>query len=288
MPVFVVSLFLPYTVHFNVPARSQRPDFGRAPASEDRLSNRLTAGNLNLLDTGATPGSTVAPLITNGSVDDHADFFSRMPLGTPNSQSQLQFGAPSPALSEHHTPAWGTGLALRQPPSRAGPAPPPSILKHGKVVDDARERDHGGFTRVSTTGTVQGLHFDAFGRADWTIQVSDRVNGGLRNAIRAAQTLDESPLRDTTWVGTLGMPTDALEDKHQRTEIENRLEDEFDCVTVWVKDRDLDGHYTHYCKQVGAVPVLLGSIKVMLMGLVTDPMAVSAAIPASMLVADSC
>ena len=256
MPVFVVSLFLPHTIHFHVDAQSQRPSLPRGLPSDDRPSSRLSSGNLNLLDGRLTPGPSTAPLATNGSVDDHADFFSRMPLSTPSSQSNVQFGSASPTLTEHHTPAWGTGLVLRQPPSRAGPPPPSSILKHGKPVDDMRQRDPGGLARAPERRGgnrgygLDGLHVDAFGRADWTVETSDRVNGGLRNSIRAAQKSAEGPLRDVTWVGTLGMPTDALEDKHQRTEIENKLEDELDCITVWVKDSDLDGHYTHYCKQV--------------------------------------
>ncbi len=256
MPVFIVSLFLPHTIHFHVAVQSRRPPLPRGLSSDDRLSSRLSSGNLNLLDGRLTPVPSTTPLSSNGSVDYHADFFSRMPLGTPNSQSNVQFGSASPKLTEHHTPAWGTGLVLRQPPSRAGPPPPSSILKHGKPLDDILQRDPGGFagapkrSRSNGGGGLDGLHVDSFGRADWTVETSDRVNGGLRNSIRAAQESAEGPLRDVTWVGTLGMPTDALEDNHQRTEIENKLEDELDCVTVWVKDSDLDGHYTHYCKQV--------------------------------------
>ena len=94
----------------------------------------------------------------------------------------------------------------------------------------------------------------AFSEAVWKVESSERGNGGLRNAVKAASELGS--LREKTWVGTLGMPTDALDDKHQRTEIENKLEDEYDCLTVWCKDSDMDGHYTHYCKQVSLHAVI--------------------------------
>lgn len=57
-------------------------------------------------------------------------------------------------------------------------------------------------------------------------------------------------LQEKIWVGTLGMPTDALEDTQQKQDIEGRLATEYDSLTVFCKDGDFDGHYTHYCKQI--------------------------------------
>lgn len=72
-------------------------------------------------------------------------------------------------------------------------------------------------------------------------------NGGLKNAVKAA---DESGyLKEKTWVGTLGMPTDALDD-HVKSEIAEKLEDDFDSLTVYVCDKDFDGHYSRYCKTI--------------------------------------
>lgn len=51
------------------------------------------------------------------------------------------------------------------------------------------------------------------------------------------------------WVGTLGMPTDALV-THTRNEIAEKLEVEYDSLTVFVNDGDFDGHYTHFCKSI--------------------------------------
>ena len=122
------------------------------------------------------------------------------------------------------------------------------------MLEDTARKELAGFNRVPKPSAH---HYDAFGRAEWTVEDSDRVNGGLRNAVRAVN--KSGALQERTWVGTLGMPTDALEDPHQRDEIENRLEDEFDCLTVWCKDGDMDGHYTHYCKQVSSIdPPSLG------------------------------
>lgn len=91
-------------------------------------------------------------------------------------------------------------------------------------------------------------HDRIFAHADWTVVPADQGNGGLRNAVQAAVRNDK--LHDKIWVGTLGMPTDALEDTQQKQDIEDRLANEYDSLTVFCKDSDFDGHYTHYCKQI--------------------------------------
>jgi trehalose 6-phosphate synthase/phosphatase len=45
------------------------------------------------------------------------------------------------------------------------------------------------------------------------------------------------------------MPTDAL-DGERRNDIQDRLEHDYDCVTVFPTDSDFDGHYSHYCKTI--------------------------------------
>lgn len=51
------------------------------------------------------------------------------------------------------------------------------------------------------------------------------------------------------WVGTLGMPTDALAQNTKDT-IAQKLKDEYGSLTVYVNDSDFDGHYTHFCKTI--------------------------------------
>lgn len=70
-------------------------------------------------------------------------------------------------------------------------------------------------------------------------------NGGLTNAVRA--TFDTDTGSEKIWVGTLGFPTDALADS-TKDEIHDRLENEYEALTVYLLDRDFDGHYAHYCK----------------------------------------
>lgn len=45
------------------------------------------------------------------------------------------------------------------------------------------------------------------------------------------------------------MPLDTLSED-RKAEIEGKLESEYDCLTVFPSDSDVNGHYTHYCKQI--------------------------------------
>jgi trehalose-6-phosphate synthase len=97
--------------------------------------------------------------------------------------------------------------------------------------------------RASTTSS----HDRSFSDSDWTVEPADQGNGGLRNSVKAAA--NSGFLTEKTWVGTLGMPTDALDD-HVKSNIAEKLEDEYDSLTVYVADSDFDGHYSHYCKTI--------------------------------------
>ncbi|PHH89540.1 hypothetical protein CDD83_5826 [Cordyceps sp. RAO-2017] len=70
----------------------------------------------------------------------------------------------------------------------------------------------------------------------------------MRNAVRAAAR--DGHLADCTWIGTLGMPTDALDGSPQKQAIEDALATEHSMLTVFCSDKDFDGHYSHFCKQI--------------------------------------
>ncbi|KAI9782291.1 MAG: hypothetical protein M1816_001953 [Peltula sp. TS41687] len=203
----------------------------------------------SLFDGAFTPAPT-APLMTNGSQVDLGNLFSQQRPRTPSLPLPNSIGAiPAPAFTDRASPAWGTNPALNQPPSKADQAPPVSVLEHGKVVGAGNPIGMGRLQNVYRQGRAGDPGQDVgFVTAVWRVEPSIRGNGGLRHAVDAAG--GAGSLQDKTWVGTLGMPTDALEDKHQRMDIENKLGDEYDCLTVWCKDGDMDGHYTHYCKQI--------------------------------------
>jgi len=151
------------------------------------------------------------------------------------------------APSDPHSPAWGSGKLFTQPRSRASSPPPADILKHNKLVDKAIALNKAGIRQPQMLGRSDS-HDRVFAHADWTVVPADQGNGGLRNAVSAA--VRGGKLHDKIWVGTLGMPTDALEDTQQKQDIEDRLATEYDSLTVFCKDSDFDGHYTHYSKQI--------------------------------------
>ena len=111
----------------------------------------------------------------------------------------------------------------------------------------ARDLGRQGITQPRTAFRSDS-HDRVFANAAWKIVNADQGNGGLRNAAEAAAR--EGKLGDYTWVGTLGMPTDALEGTQQQEEINDKLATEHDMLTVWCSDKDFDGHYVHFCKRI--------------------------------------
>lgn len=67
------------------------------------------------------------------------------------------------------------------------------------------------------------------------------------NAIQGA--VDCNVISDKYHVGTVGFPTDDLE-QDTKDHIEEMLENDHDCLTVFVTDADLDGHYRQFCKTI--------------------------------------
>lgn len=164
--------------------------------------------------------------------------------------ADLRFHLPkrvNTAPSDPHSPAWGTGRYLNQPISRASSPPPADILKHDQTAEKAAALGRAGI-RQPQLGNRSDSHDRVFAEADWTVVPADQGNGGLRNAVQAA--VRGGQLEDPIFVGTLGMPTDALNNTTRKHEIEDRLANEYDSLTVFCKDSDFDGHYTHYCKQI--------------------------------------
>jgi trehalose-6-phosphate synthase len=142
------------------------------------------------------------------------------------------------ALSDLHP------VTYVQTSSPTSSPPLSSILKYPGVDD--KKYAHSGRRRGLDHNS--GLYSISLADAEWTVEPAHKGNGGLRNAVWAAH--ENGSLQDRTWVGTLGIPTDLLEDTPQRTDIEDKLGTEFDSLVVFVKDSDFDGHYDHYCKQV--------------------------------------
>ena len=180
--------------------------------------------------------------------------------------------------SECPSPTWGYAKSLTQPRPQTVATPSPSILKHADpvipqkdsllsgtptagggvnsaIVPEMAQVPRPAAPTITASGLAAALtaHHRAqeaqasFSSADWTIERAEQGNGGLRNAVQAAA--EAGLLGDRRFVGTLGMPTDALTQK-TKDAIASRLSDEYGSVMVDVKDSDFDGHYLHFCKTI--------------------------------------
>ncbi|PGH27828.1 trehalose-phosphatase [Polytolypa hystricis UAMH7299] len=248
MTIFIASLFLPYTVNFNLPENKLR----RRSSSPRRRHNRhgsseLSKKTLSLFHQRRPSGPSSRP-----SLKDHSRIFA--PPESQAGKSQGEHGFPFPsdislhrlAPSDPHSPAWGTRGTFNQPTAQTPAPPSSSILKHGVTAEKAPPMLKKMQSHITRAEPVVE-EAPSFTEASWDIVPSEQGNGGLRNAVLSA--IDANHLTDMFWVGTLGMPTDAL-DEHTRNEIAEKLEVDHESLTVYVDDNDLDAHYLHFCKTI--------------------------------------
>lgn len=237
------SRFLPYTVDFHdEPQAPQRPNpvrmHSRAVSAVD-LKNLPTTPSL-LNGPGAVPPTP--------GVEEKDDFFAQL-----QNDPRIKPGDPhSLARTEAAAPEWGATQFLNQPKSTAGPLPSGSILdyvKSEKPDPDLLAKYTAQKKRRPTVSSRRGSNERNFARNSWTVEPAIQGNGGLINAIRAHDALKPEQDFQKIWVGTIGFPTDALVDS-KRDEISDKLANEYDSVTVFPSDRDIDGHYAHYCKTI--------------------------------------
>ncbi|EEQ34520.1 trehalose phosphate synthase [Microsporum canis CBS 113480] len=263
MTIFIVSLFLPHTIDFALPEGHQRRSshhhrrkssgqratlFGRAGGSQPPTPASAST---------PVPASTVAGRRPSSS-RDQGQIFSYPGY----SSSGIEAASPKPQLlapSDPHSPRWGSPGAFNQPKAQALAPPSSSILSHSQGQLKRLGQEYASElskiepvllsspVRPSTVEKPQVTQDKVFESAEWTVQPSEQGNGGLLNAIRSA--VDWPYMKDKLWVGTLGMPTDALQDK-QKEAIAEKLAADCEALTIFVSDNDFDSHYLHFCKMI--------------------------------------
>lgn len=167
-------------------------------------------------------------------------------------------GDPRSLLRSDTHAEWGSQGVFNQPRSRAGPLPSASIQDFAKVYDELKEHEERQKRKQGRRVTRSSPHYNYSSRSGssdrgfegktWTVEPAIHGNGGLVNALRRVSGIneDDQPV-DTTWIGTLGMPTDALPDS-VKEDIHDTLLNDYQSEVVYCSDKDIDGHYAHYCK----------------------------------------
>lgn len=256
MTIFIASLFLPYTVNFGSHSNgynsdSDRNDAGNNGASSSVINDNNPGGYFDIPMLSASPAQTPAAIpSTMYAATEAAKIFVQndarklVNLSLPNCRSTTAL--PSLMRPDPHSPSWGTSFDANQPISRAKSPPPVSILRHNAVITEANSS-----IALSQSGQRHKTNFHerqfSHANSKYAFEPSVFCNGGLVSAIDAVS--GTGILEDKTWVGTIGIPTDALEE-HLRSDIAEKLENDFESLPVFVDDNDFDGHYEHYCKTI--------------------------------------
>ncbi|KAK5122437.1 hypothetical protein LTR85_004021 [Meristemomyces frigidus] len=242
-----VSLFLPYTIAFHdEPTERRQSPPPRLASRKSSTIDLPTRSSQPSLLTGPTP-----PLTPSHTQANEEFFASKLGVDP----ATLHFSKPgdprSLVLSDAHVADWGAQAIFNQPKSRAGPLPSGSILDFAKVHDELERKRRDAKTRGKRTSPTThtsraGSNDRSFENKTWTVEPAIQGNGGLTNAVRAAVDAGEM---EVAWVGTVGFPTDSLSES-LKEDIRDSLVTDHDSEVVYVSDKDLDGHYAHYCKTI--------------------------------------
>ena len=212
----------------------------------------LHSRKTSTLDLGSRPSTAslfngpTPPLTPNAAANEQ--FFAQFSIES----QKLHFAKPgdprSLARSDAHVPEWGQQAIFNQPKSRAGPLPSNDIRQFAKDYEKfglkkKNARKSPPASRPSRNASVER----GYESKTWTVEPAIQGNGGLTNAMRAARS--EETAADVTWVGTVGFPTDALPETIKE-DIYDKLLNEYQAHAVYVSDKDLDGHYAHFCKTI--------------------------------------
>ncbi|CAK39665.1 putative alpha,alpha-trehalose-phosphate synthase [UDP-forming] 100 kDa subunit [Aspergillus awamori] len=243
MTVFIASLFLPYTIDFQATElrHARRKSSSSSSRGEGRIIGRLADTNRKhhskSISLSLTPGATT---------DDERIFKPYVSRSAGEIPAADDPNGPGP--SEPRTVSWGQSRKFNQPRLKTSLHPGPSILSRPDPGDDVDNPPYlDGPADVFSSEEEHGSPRALLSELDWVVKAAEQGNGGLRNAINAAE--EAGMLTDKMWVGTLGMPTDSLRDG-TRASIFETLEDEYESLAVFVRDSEFEGHYTHFCRAV--------------------------------------
>ncbi|OAA59917.1 alpha,alpha-trehalose phosphate synthase subunit TPS3 [Cordyceps fumosorosea ARSEF 2679] len=240
MTVFVCSLFLPKTVQFQLPGTPpRRSTFTRRRSSAVDAPKPLVQAPPAQPSLFAPPRQDITPPQTPTDESRSPNLFAN--------EDGLRIQYPHEMESPINQLSQSWGHRSDQPKSRANSPPAPHAFETGRTLQKARELGRRGVVQPKPN-IRSDSHDRVFASAPWKIVNADQGNGGLRNAVDAAAR--DGRLGEHMWIGTLGMPTDALDDTEQKQNIEDTLATEHDMLTVFCSDKDFDGHYSHFCKQI--------------------------------------
>lgn len=235
MTTFILSLFLPYTVDFKTHDRQKPYESPTQP--NRRTSLNPTNSQLSLLnalqDRYSSQDADTDPLfpdttdIQTRRASSHIDLSKLGPVSRPRTLARTDTAAPD----------WGISSLYNQPLAQQNPAPQLGLSRYAKSLEEKASKAIHELRKAQSHNTNKNKKTD-FQGSEWTIEHAVHGNGGLINAVKAAS--DNEVLSSKQFIGTLGFPTDDL-DQSVRQAIDEKLENEYESLTVYVKDDDFDG-----------------------------------------------
>lgn len=235
MTTFILSLFLPCTIDF-------KADDQQAPQALPEQSNRRTS--LNVTNSQLSLLDALQDRFSSQDAETNPFFSDTTNTKARRSSSHMDLSKLSPvshprilARTDSAAPEWGAASLFNQPLAQQTSAPQPRLDRYAKALEEKAAKAIHDLRKTQSRKTGKSRKQD-FKGSDWTIENGVHGNGGLFNAVKAAS--DNKTLSSKHFIGTLGFPTDDL-DEAVKQSIDEKLESDYGSLTVYVRDDDFDG-----------------------------------------------
>lgn len=249
MTVIIASLFLPYTVEFNINDNNVDQDLikdavqKKLPLQQPHLSHQKSSSILNTINDFKTNNSSIE------------DFFNQSSNNSPKSgfykHSNLSLSSFNDELQKKLSKLRSSPTAFVPKSTAKKSISKKSTLQIQLTDDDDIDDDDnfdslynhkvpkfGGFSKKN----VLNIETNELIFKDFDIIPFEKGNGALKTAVM-------SNLEDYKWLGTVGIPTDRLPDQ-TKSLISEKLSSEYKCESVLPSDSTFQGHYKNFCKQI--------------------------------------
>jgi len=276
MVVFIAALFAPNTVGFHSEPESSSAktsgslskkekakleDYLGSPTAQEEprhdrsqsLTQVPTFSQSQFVQTpaaiGRTPGATTTTEDIFRPFNNTAKYKLSIPEHPASVQTKSSASLHTLTALDSQIDSWGKNGGINQPKSLAQSPPSQSIFNdattHVKGSDDIEPI----FAKAPPKPVIPSKKKKDFVYTtdNYAVQTSTLGNAGLIGAVNAIA--DQEELADVLWVGTLGMPTDALPSE-VKTHIAEKLENEYATLIVFTDDTDMNAHYENYCKTI--------------------------------------
>lgn len=268
MTVIIGSLFLPYTVQFDVETDSGAATEPRTTVTASRSdetapvarsvpttqTSRLTATSYQTPT--LSPHSTDRSAVVHETGESVEEFFLKK-IGDASQSGMFTENMKQTVVSQYGQPKSTVVISKRSvvefekaKDELARPEPPKATERDTNKSETTTSGATMGPVSVgmANSGSAGGIPKSSlFDQSPWKVVMAAKGNGSLIKAVKLAA--EDGTIHSRKWVGTLAIPTDEVSQTMTR-DIATTLSQDYNCEAIFPSNEMFAGHYKSFCKQM--------------------------------------